>query len=123
MSLQEPIAIIGIGLRVSGADSPESFLGLLRRAAASIGRLENVEAADWRALGIPPRELRHVDPQHRLLLEVAREAIEDAGLTKASLAETRAAVVCGLIWDDHLRNLEREGKTDGYSVLGNVGSF
>jgi acyl transferase domain-containing protein len=123
MAPQEPIAIIGIGLRVSGADSPESFLGLLRRAAPRIGRLENVHAADWRALGIPPRELRHVDPQHRLLLEVAREAIEDAGLTKPRLAETRAAVVCGLIWDDYLRQLEREGKTDGYSVLGNVGSF
>ena len=136
--LNEPIAIIGVGLRVPGADSPETFLRLLRARVCRIGPatanrciengqpggyLDQVDQADWRALGIPPREMRHVDPQHRLLLEVAREAIEDAGLTSRQLAQNRVAVACGLIWDDYLRALEREGRSDGYSVLGNVASF
>ncbi len=138
MPLNEPIAVIGVGLRVPGADSPETCLSLLRARTCRItsappdrnlegagpgAYLDHVDLADWRALGIPPREMRHVDPQHRLLLEVAKEAIEDAGLTTARLAAHRVSVACGLIWDDYLRRLEREQRTDGYSVLGNVASF
>src|SRR5262245_16811800 len=36
-SLHEPIAIVGIGCRVPGADSPQAFWDLLRRGADAIG--------------------------------------------------------------------------------------
>src|SRR2546423_15570040 len=101
---KEPIAVIGIGIRAPGASSPGELRELLRagvcriglpprdrwpeRSARPGGYLAHVDRADWRGLGVPPRELRQMDPQQRLLLEVAREALEDAGLTKARLAES-----------------------------------
>ncbi len=88
------------------------------------GFLEQVDEADWRALGVPPRELRQMDPQQRLLLEVAFEALEDAGLTRRDMAGSRTAVVCGVLWDDYLRLLSRDkNRMDGYAVLGNVSAF
>jgi acyl transferase domain-containing protein len=88
------------------------------------GYLDQVDQADWRALGIPPREIRRMDPQQRLLLEVAHEALEDAGLSRTRLAGSETAVCCGLIWDDYLRLLSRDRSgLDGYAVLGNVSSF
>ena len=44
--------------------------------------------------GISPREAVRVDPQHRLLLEVAWEALEDAGLTPGSVCTNEDRSVC-----------------------------
>jgi acyl transferase domain-containing protein/NADPH:quinone reductase-like Zn-dependent oxidoreductase len=124
----DPVAIVGIGLRFPGADSPPAFRRLLREGRCALGAdgafLDEVDASDWLALGIAPHELKHTDPQHRLLLEVAQEALDDAGLTPAAVRGSRTGVFCGLIWDDYLRLLCRDpGRLDGYAVLGNVGAF
>ena len=42
--------------------------------------LDGIDQFDPQFFGISPREAPYVDPQHRLLLETAWEAIEDAGL-------------------------------------------
>ena len=42
--------------------------------------MENIDLFDAQFFGISPREAPYVDPQHRLLLETAWEAIEDAGI-------------------------------------------
>jgi acyl transferase domain-containing protein len=39
----------------------------------------------------------HVDPQHRILLEVDWEAMEDAGLPAGSVARTKTGVYVGLV--------------------------
>ena len=44
------------------------------------GFLDSIDQFDPQFFGISPREAPYVDPQHRLLLETAWEAIEDAGL-------------------------------------------
>jgi amino acid adenylation domain-containing protein len=43
------------------------------------GVMEGSTDFDARHFGIPPREAERMDPQHRILLEVAQTALEDAG--------------------------------------------
>src|ERR1044071_2825103 len=107
---KDRIAIIGIGCRFpGGANDAESFWKLLvegRDAVTDVptdrwnveryydpepgipgktfakrgGFLDQIDQFDPQFFGISPREAPYVDPQHRLLLETACEAIEDAGL-------------------------------------------
>src|SRR6478752_3866000 len=106
----EPIAIVGMGCRFPGAESPEAFWQLLEERGDAIrevpadrwdgqglydpnpdasgkiatrwgGFLDRVDEFDAYFFGISPREATRMDPQQRLLLEVAWEAFEDAGQT------------------------------------------
>ena len=65
------------------------------------GFLDRVDEFDADFFGISPREAVRVDPQHRLLLEVAWEALEDAGIPPPSLAESRTGVYVGVIGNDY----------------------
>jgi acyl transferase domain-containing protein/NADPH:quinone reductase-like Zn-dependent oxidoreductase/SAM-dependent methyltransferase/acyl carrier protein len=107
---KDPIAIIGIGCRFpGGVNDVDSFWKLLAEAREAVtdvpadrwniehffdtepglpgksiakraGFLDNIDQFDPQFFGISPREAPYVDPQHRLLLETAWEAIEDAGV-------------------------------------------
>jgi acyl transferase domain-containing protein len=61
----------------------------------------DVAAFDAEAFGIAPQEADLIDPQHRLLLEVAWEACEHAGLPVQELAGTAAGVFTGLCNPDY----------------------
>ncbi len=107
---KERIAIIGVGCRFpGGVNCVDSLWKLLVEgregvvevppdrwnvgryydaepgvAGKSIARrggfISDIDQFDPQFFGISPREAPYVDPQHRLLLETAWEAIEDAGL-------------------------------------------
>ena len=130
---QEPIAIVGMGCRFPKAENPQAFWTLLSQGQDAIqevpasrfdiakvydpdasvpgktvsrwgGFLDQVDQFDRRAFRMLPREAKAMDPQHRLLLlEVAWEALEDAGLPFEQVAGTQTSVSIGIGWDDYLR--------------------
>ncbi|MFV2022756.1 type I polyketide synthase [Micromonospora sp. LOL_023] len=61
------------------------------------------DAAEFDAafFGISPREAMRADPQRRLLLEVAWEAAERAGVDPTSLAGTATGVFVGVMYHDY----------------------
>lgn len=85
------------------------------------GFLTGIEHFDPHLFGIAPREAVMLDPQHRLALEVAWEALEHAGLAPDSLQGRRAGVYLGSCTNDYLRLAMRDARAiDAYLATGNI---
>ena len=119
------IAIIGMSCRVAGASSPSEFWDLLassrdtqseitrfssggyyhpdggpRKGLTNVNRaymLDDhfIEKFDNTFFHVPPQEANAIDPQQRMLLEIAYEAIESAGLPLDTFTGTDTAVFAG----------------------------
>ena len=129
--IDEPIAIIGMGCRLPGAENLAAFWTLLRAGVDAITEIpadrwavdeyydpnpdalgkmytraggfiaQGVDQFDPQFFGLSPREVTSMDPQHRLLLEVTWEALEDAGLPPDQLWLSKTGVFMGLCSDDY----------------------
>lgn len=68
---------------------------------------------------ISPREAARMDPQHRLLLEMAIEALDDAGIDQAAAAGSDTAVFIGMSSHDYA-DLQSTGADapDAYTMVG-----
>src|SRR3984893_8787499 len=125
------IAIIGMACRLPGGiDSPDLLWKALLRGddliteippdrwdadedydpepgvpGRSVSRwgafIEDVGGFDSEFFGINEREATAIDPQHRLLLETSWEAMEHAGVTPASIANSLTGVFVGLTHGDY----------------------
>ncbi|WP_394836498.1 SDR family NAD(P)-dependent oxidoreductase [Pendulispora rubella] len=84
--------------------------------------LERVDRFDAAFFGISPREAAHIDPQHRLLLEVGWEALEDASIVPGSLRDSRTGVFVGIGPSDYELRLRKNG-AEAYAVTGTHTSF
>lgn len=133
----DPIAIVGMGCRYPGADTPEQFWQRLaggedligpapasRPHAAALGHagfIDNVDLFDAAAFGISPREAEAMDPQQRLLLEVAMDTFERAGLAASALSGSRTGVFIGISNIDYVRlQAGHPSATDVYAGTGNA---
>ncbi|AKQ65467.1 Malonyl CoA-acyl carrier protein transacylase [Myxococcus hansupus] len=152
----EPIAVIGMGCRFPGGavDGP-SYWRILRDGVDALrevpesrwdvpryfdatrgapgkmygtrgGFLDDVEHFDAEFFGIAPREAASLDPQQRIALEVAWEALENAGVAPGQLAGSKTGVFMGVMSSDYMARLLKENdpaRFDGYMATGNGYSF
>jgi acyl transferase domain-containing protein/NADPH:quinone reductase-like Zn-dependent oxidoreductase/NAD(P)-dependent dehydrogenase (short-subunit alcohol dehydrogenase family)/aryl carrier-like protein len=87
--------------------------------------LDDIDLFDAPFFGITPREAVNLDPQQRLLLEIVWEALEDANIPPASIANSRTGVYIGMSGADYTQILMRNGAhgADAYALSGTAHSI
>ncbi len=147
-----PIAIVGTACRFPGdADSPQQLWQNLTEGKDSIGPvpddrwptgffdLSGPETTAFAKVGgfvngifdfdpvffgISPREADSIDPQQRMLLELAHRSMEDACVDNRSLSECRTGVFVGIINHDYARLLlSNTMHISAHTGLGRSGSI
>ncbi len=129
---REPIAIVGMGCRTPGdGDTPEALWRVFHDGIDAIGPvppdrwdadavysgnldvpgktvtrhagfIRQVDCFDAGLFGISPREAQAIDPQQRLFLEVAWEALENGGIAPDRLRNSRTGVYLGICTNDYV---------------------
>src|SRR5216683_2580792 len=146
-----PVAIVGMSCRLPGANDIGQFWELLRSGRDAVsevprdrwdvdwyfhpdptrpgrvytragGFLDNIDRFDADFFGISPREARQMDPQQRILLELAWEALEHADIVPGRLAGSDTGVFIGISNEDYgiLQRNAAETITDPYGASGSA---
>lgn len=127
---REPLAIVGVACRFPGANTPEQFWQLLREGRDAVtdvppdrwdaqayydadrsvpGKMvsrrgafvEGIDEFDAEFFDLLPREAALLDPQQRILLQTAWEALEDASIAPDRLAGSKTGVFVGACTMDY----------------------
>ncbi len=153
-ALREPIAVVGCGCRLpGGVESPRDLWRLLDGGGDAVcevpperwdagalyaadrdapgkmctregGFLRGEEGFDAAFFGVSPREAETLDPQQQLLLEVAWEALENAGISPRGLHGSPTGVFVGISSRDFeaLLAARDPAAVDGYLATGSAHS-
>ncbi|MGW0162259.1 type I polyketide synthase [Mycobacterium sp. NPDC003323] len=147
----EPIAVIAVACRFPGAPDPDAYWDLLAGGVDAIreipedrfdvdefydpdqqtpgkiytrsgGYLDSVDGFDPEFFGISPREAIWIDPQQRLMLEIAWEGLERAGYSPASLRGSRSGVFVGVGANEysHLLSGDSVDNLEAHFITGNA---
>ncbi|MBR0654352.1 type I polyketide synthase [Plastoroseomonas arctica] len=146
----EPLAIVGAACRLPGAPDLAAFARLLaegrdavtevpedrfakarflhprrgepsRSYSFAAGIIGDVLGFDAAAFGLSPREAEEMDPQQRILLEVAQHAFDDAGWPVDRLAGRAIGVFIGASSHDHAElRLEDPAAADRFHMTGSA---
>ncbi len=127
----DSFAIVGYAVRLPGAADADEFWDVLQQGRDAVsevppdrwdvdefydpdpdapgkivsrraGFIEDVTGFDAPFFGLSKRETMLVDPQHRILLETAWQAVEHSGTAPSALANTKTGVFMGLGTHDYL---------------------
>ncbi len=147
----EPIAIIGFACRFPGSPDPDAYWNVLSHGVDTIreipedrfdidefydpdqqtpgkiytrsgGYLESVDGFDPEFFGISPREALWIDPQQRLMLEIAWEGLERSGYSPASLRGSRTGVFVGVAANEYSLLLSNDSvdSLEAHFITGNA---
>lgn len=150
-SVDEPIAIVAVACRFPGASDPEAYWDLLANGVDAIreipddrfdvdeyydpdpetpgkiysrcgGYLDAIDGFDPEFFGISPREAVWMDPQQRLMLEIAWEGLERAGYSPAALRGSRSGIFVGVAANEysHLLTAESVDSIEAHFITGNA---
>ncbi|MEU0532540.1 type I polyketide synthase [Amycolatopsis tolypomycina] len=144
-AMSEPIAVIGMGCRYpGGVTTPAQLWDLVANGTDAVGEFPADRGWDTAALfdpsgrpgttyskeggflydaadfepeffGISPREARTLDPQQRIVLETAWEAVERAGIVPSTLRGSKTGVFAGVMYHDY-----GAGSSDGSLISGRM---
>ncbi|WRZ88279.1 SDR family NAD(P)-dependent oxidoreductase [Streptomyces sp. NBC_01007] len=147
----EPLALVAMACRLpGGVNDPESLWQLVAEGRDAVGPfpadrwdveslhdpdpealgksyakeggfLDDLESFDAGFFGITAKEAAAMDPQQRMLLETAWEALERAGIVPAELAGSTTGVYVGMFGSDYLAG-SRLDELDGYVGTGSAPS-
>ncbi len=150
----EPIAVVGMACRFpGGCDTPDAYWSLLREGRSGIrevpkdrwdidayydpdpdakgkiytrygGYIDRIDGFDNAFFGISPKEAGSMDPQQRLVLEVAWEALEHAGINPQNLYGSNTGVFLGIgNWEHAVLRFGLEGpqNINAYTGTGSCG--
>lgn len=116
--MSEPIAIVGMSCRFPGARTPRQLWDLVRQEVDAVGpdggSLDHTTDFDPGEFAVTERENATLDPQHRVLLQCARDALADAGLTEISGEEI--GVFMGQSTGEHWDRLHGNITVDMYAI-------
>ncbi|UUN26589.1 polyketide synthase [Streptomyces sp. FIT100] len=85
--------------------------------------IKGIEEFDARFFGISPRMAAWMDPQHRILLELAWQAVENAALNPDDLAGSPVAVFVGACMSDYRERMNSAKRVDSAAFSGTLMSF
>ncbi|WP_328710211.1 type I polyketide synthase [Microbispora hainanensis] len=126
---ENAVAVVGLACRLPGAPHPRDLWDLLRAGRDAVGPppesrvageprlaglrggfLDRVDEFDAGFFGVSPKEAAAMDPQQRLTLELAWEALEDAGIRPGDLGGMPASVVIGAMAADYATLVYQQGE-------------
>ena len=141
-SKRNAIAIVGVSFRLpGGVTTMDAFWDLLSTGKDAIqpvpenrwqdvsqngdnaipwwgGFLDDVDKFDAEFFKISPTEAELIDPQHRVFLETAWHALEDAGYDPRSFSGTSTGIFVGLSTHDYSGLLKLHGIQTAHSAIG-----
>ncbi|GLE51529.1 beta-ketoacyl synthase N-terminal-like domain-containing protein [Mycobacterium montefiorense] len=126
---RQRLAVVGMAAKFPGAADVKSFWDMLLSTETAFGKVPkerwdhrpffdpegrtpncaysdvmatvgDIDGFDALGFGISPRQAEVMDPQHRILLTAAREALDDAGLDAQRLADSVVGVYVGISTSD-----------------------
>ena len=122
---RQPIAVVGLACRFPGAPDAAAFATLLSEGRDAVdapppgrperdglpvgGYIDGIDRFDAAFFGIRSGEAAAMDPQHRLFLEVAWHALEDAGAADAQRRPPATGVFLGISTHDYEARFHSRG--------------